>query len=218
MRGLRHSDNREPMRRCVATGAAMPKESLLRFVLAPDGSVVPDLSGTLPGRGIWITPRYDLIKEACRRNLFARSARRSVRVDQDLPGLTARLAHRECLDLLGLARRSGLLVTGFDKVRQWLKTGRAAVLVQAVDAAADGRGKLRRLADSSRRPVPVVELFDIEALGRALGRSNTVHIAIASGGIADRFISACARLEGLMPEGREEARGGAPNEASSKKR
>ena len=41
------------------TGAVMPKDALLRFVLAPDGQVVPDLAGKLPGRGIWVTPRRD---------------------------------------------------------------------------------------------------------------------------------------------------------------
>ena len=32
-----------------------PVAEMIRFVVAPDGSVVPDLKRRLPGRGIWVT-------------------------------------------------------------------------------------------------------------------------------------------------------------------
>ena len=207
---------RGAMRRCVVTGAVMPKDALMRFALAPDGQVVPDLSGKLPGRGIWVTPRREVILRACRKNLFARSAKRSVRVDEALAERVVAQVRERCLGLLGLAKRAGALSAGFDQVRHWLKSGKAQVLVQAADAAEDGRGKLRRLAAAREPAVAAVEVFAVEELDRAVGRSNTVHIAIASGRIADRFMAECARLESLTSSSSDGMAEAAPSGASGK--
>ena len=63
-RGGRDKDRDEPERRCIVTGDVQPKAGLIRFVVGPEGQVVPDLSGKLPGRGIWVTADRDLIAKA----------------------------------------------------------------------------------------------------------------------------------------------------------
>lgn len=206
--------SRGPMRRCAVTGAVLPKDALLRFVLAPDGQVVPDLAGKLPGRGIWVTPRRDVILRACRKNLFARSLKQPARADEALVDRVAAQVRARCLGVLGLARRAGALMVGFDQVREGMKTGAVRVLVQARDAAEDGRGKLRRLAAAQGSMVTTVERFEIAELDGAIGRSNSVHIAIASERIADRFMAECARLESLTSCKDDGPAEMAPSEAS----
>jgi len=50
-RGGRHKDREAgPERTCLATRELRPKSELIRFVTGPDGSVVPDIAGKLPGR------------------------------------------------------------------------------------------------------------------------------------------------------------------------
>ena len=218
MTAFDRSEDQSSLRRCAVTGAVLPKDSLLRFAVTPDGGISPDISGKLPGRGVWLTPRRDLVVKACRKNVFARSARRPVRIEPDLPDRVAMLMRQRSLQLLGLAKRGGLLTVGFEKVRGSLRSGKCAVLVQASDAAEDGRRKLRRLAAALKPPVPVVELFDVEALQGAVGRSNTVHIAVASGGIADRFMAECERLRNMMPDDELSPSGDAPSEASISQR
>ena len=184
-------------RRCIASGAELDKSELLRFVIGPGGSVVPDLGGKLPGRGLWLLPRRDMLDKACRRNLFARAARAPVGVPGDLAEQVARALRRRCLDLIGLARRAGLVTAGYQKVRSHLIAGRAAVLVQARDAALGGRERLAALARASGLVGPAVEMFDAEELGRVLGRDSAVHVVLAPGGLTDRFIAEAARLEGV---------------------
>ncbi len=184
-------------RRCIASGAELDKSELLRFVIGPGGSVVPDLGGKLPGRGLWLLPRRDMLDKACRRNLFARAARAPVGVPGDLAEQVARALRRRCLDLIGLARRAGLVTAGYQKVRSHLIAGRAAVLVQARDAALGGREKLAALARASGLVGPAVEMFDAEELGRVLGRDSAVHVVLAPGGLTDRFIAEAARLEAV---------------------
>ena len=190
-------ERQEPTRRCLATGNLRPKAALLRFAVDPEGRVVPDLKERLPGRGLWVTPERAALEIACRKNLFSRAARRAVCVDADLVERTATLAAQQCLYLLGMGRRGGQLAMGFDKVRELLRAGHCGILVQAADAADQGREKLRRLAEAQSPAVPVAELFTLAELDRALGRENTVHIAIASGGITDRFVAHCNRLQKL---------------------
>jgi len=43
-----------PLRTCIATGEEGAPERMIRFVVGPDGEVVPDLARRLPGRGMWV--------------------------------------------------------------------------------------------------------------------------------------------------------------------
>ena len=192
------------VRRCIASGEMRPKEELIRFVAAPDGTVVPDLAERLPGRGLWLSPRRDAMAKACARNLFARAAKASLRVPDDLVDSVEHMLTRRCLDLVGFAKRSGAAVSGYEKVAASLATGRAAMLLAAVDGAEDGRRKLRALARARGLGVAVVELFTAEELGRAMGHDARVHVAIAPGGVAARLAKEIVRLESLRGPPRQE--------------
>ncbi len=183
-----------PLRRCVASGESLDPRRMIRFVVGPEDRLVPDLAGKLPGRGIWVSARRDMLTKAVGKHLFARAARRPVKVDPDLPALVDRLIERQCLDMIGLARRAGAAVAGFEKVEAMLRKGPVGVLVEAADGAADGRGKLRRLAPDAR----VVSLLSAASLADAMGREGVVvHAAIRRGKLAEQFIAAADRLAGL---------------------
>ena len=130
-------------RRCIASGASRPRDGLLRFVVGPDGALVPDLAESLPGRGLWVSAERAALVKACERGLFARAARRPIVVAPGLIDEIERQLSARTLDVLGLARRAGALVTGFDKVQRALAERRVAVLVEASDGARHGRGAPR---------------------------------------------------------------------------
>jgi uncharacterized protein len=182
-----------PERRCLATGEVRPKADLVRFVVAPDGKVVPDVAEKLPGRGLWLSARRDIVAAAVTKRLFARAARQPVIVDDDLAERVGALLAARCCDQIGLARRAGQAVMGFAKVEAALAAGKAAVLVAAADGAADGRSKLRALAPG----LPLVGLFTAAELGAAFGREHIVHAALAPGRIAQAFVADAARLAGF---------------------
>ena len=182
-----------PNRRCIATGQVRPKGELLRFVVSPAGEVVPDVERRLPGRGIWLSARRDVVNLALTKRLFAKAARRAVQVPQDLADRLEGLLCRRCLDAISLARRAGQALCGFEKVKAELKAGRVAVLVEARDAAEDGKSKMRALASG----VPVVELFDAAELGAPFGRDQSVHSALTQGGLARRLVEEAGLLAGF---------------------
>lgn len=182
------------LRRCIVTRQALEKSALIRFVVDPEGRVTPDLKERLPGRGLWVTANRAILDQAVAKNAFAKAARQAVRLDRDLADRVAALARREVAELLGLARRSGQLVAGFEKVEAALRAGRVRVLVAASDGAEDGRGKLARLAGSG---VEICAPLTAAELAQALGREHAVHAAIKAGGLAEKTIIASRRFAAL---------------------
>jgi predicted RNA-binding protein YlxR (DUF448 family) len=191
---------RGPERRCLATGEVLAKERLLRFVVGPDGEIVPDPAARLPGRGLWLKPERAIIRRAQTRGLFARAAKAKVKVPDDLLERLVAMERRRLLDLLGLARRAGALVTGFEKVKAAIAGGRVAVLLEAAEAGDDGRGKLAALAAHRAPDALLCDGFTIAELSQALGREHAVHAAVLESGIAGRIKDAAARLAALAAE------------------
>ncbi len=192
-----------PRRRCLATGAVLPKQALIRFVVAPDGVLTPDLERRLPGRGMWVSADRGALERAVAKGLFGRAARRKVDVPDGLIDRIDALLTRRCLHLIGLARRAGEAVAGFGKVRAWLDRDRAAVLVAASDGASDGRAKMRARAPD----LPIVEAFDAAELGAAFGRDRAVHGALAVGGLATLLVAETARLKSVRAGGAQDGTG-----------
>lgn len=184
-----------PLRRCLVTRESLPKPALIRFVAAPDGKITPDVDGKLPGHGFWVKAERAALDQALRKNLFAKVAKQSLSVPPDTLALVERLLARRCLDLIGLARRAGAAVAGFEKSRAWLQSGRAGLLLAASDGAADGRAKMRALAGD----LPVVALFTSAELSQVLSHENTVHAVVASGGFAAKLAAEAARLQAVSP-------------------
>ena len=164
------------------SGEALPKAALLRFVVSPDGLLVADLEGCLPGRGMWVRPI--LLQEAIGRNLFNRDHGGEVRVPDGFLDSLERLIRARAMNFLGLARRSGQAVTGFEQVRDVLSKGFGGSVVAAKDGAPGGRRKIRRAAAR----VPVVEVFDGTELSVAMGKENVVHVLVTPGKFAQQII------------------------------
>jgi predicted RNA-binding protein YlxR (DUF448 family) len=188
---------RSPLRRCIVTGEVKAKDGLVRFVVGPDGSAVPDLEERLPGRGHWVTAERELVRKAVAKGAFSRVARRPVRAEADLADRVEALLKTRCLDLLGMARRGGQVVSGFEKVREALKAGEAGLLLAASDGAEDGKAKLRALAIHAAPGAALVEVFGAAEMGSALGRDIAVHACLAPGRMAKRFLAECRRYAGF---------------------
>ena len=186
-----------PRRRCIVTGAVKDKSEMVRFVVGPDGRVVPDVAGNLPGRGLWLTASREMVETAVARGWFSKAARGHTVSEVDLGDQVGGLLARRSLDLIGLARRAGQAVTGFEKVRACLRQDDTAVLLAASDGAGDGRAKLSGLAGT----IPEVAVFSRAELSSALGRENVVHAALRPGGLAGKFRMEATRLAGFRVDG-----------------
>lgn len=194
------SDNESALRerRCIASGEVLPEGNLVRFVVSPDGEVVPDLDGKLPGRGIWLSADRKAFAKALAKNDFSKAAKAKVTVAPDLADHVERLLVARMQSDLGLARRAGLLEAGFDQVVRALD-GKVppTVFLQAADAAEDGRRKIVAALRSRELEGETIGLLTRDELSLALGRENVVHAAVRPSALADRLILNAKRLAGL---------------------
>ncbi len=167
---------------------------MMRFVLSPDRHVVPDFAARLPGRGMWLSARADVIETARARGqltrAFARAAKGPVVVAPDLLAVLEAGLIRRVVETLGLARRAGQAVAGFAKAREALLAGRAGLVLQASDGSVDER---RRLL-SGARDVQVAWPLEAAALGAIFGRDHAVHVAVAPGRLAEALEDEIYRL------------------------
>ena len=190
------------VRLCIVSRTELPPDQLIRFVLAPDGQIVADLSCRLPGRGVWVTATKDAVAEAAKRGLFAKSLKQSVRADKGLVDHVERQLAHEARQALSLANKAGLITTGFAKVEIAIEKGAVAALIAANDASSDGTGKLARkfraIRGAAQLEAPVIADFTNDELSLAFGGSNVIHAAMAAGGAArglgQRVLMSCLRL------------------------
>jgi len=190
----------ETERTCIVTRRREPPEAMIRFVLGPDGTIAPDIRARLPGRGVWVGARAELVAEAVKKRMFARGLKEQVEAPAHLPQDVDRLLEADCLQMLSLVNKAGAATCGFNKVEDLLAKGAAAVVLEAADGADDGKRKLRqsaRRAGAARENggvPPIVGLFTSSQLDLALGRTNVIHAALAAGGPAKGFLARCRRL------------------------
>ena len=192
-RGGRIKDRTEPERRCIATGEVQPKRGLIRFVLDPAGQVVPDIAGKLPGRGVYVAADREALEAAVAKKLFARGFKAPVSVSEGLVAQVEELLVRRVTDLISMARKAGLAVTGYEKVKDWLAKGEAAILLQASDGSERGKSKLHK-------PGGRGSFFDVltaEELGLSFGRERVIHAALARGGLTEGIREDAIRLSGV---------------------
>ncbi len=174
-----------PERTCFLTRRKGPVDGMIRFVRAPDRTVVPDLKRNLPGRGMWLSLSRAVVEEAVRKKLFSKAFRKEALAEQGMADLVERLMMKSALDGLSLANKAGQVVTGFSKVEEATMKGEAQAVIEAADAAEDGLRKmgqvLRRAGEMGQAPKRVLSPFSSDDLGLALGRDHVIHAALREG-------------------------------------
>ena len=180
------------MRKCISSGDVKDTSALLRFVVGPEGYIVADVLGKLPGKGIWVTCERAAIKKATRERLFSNAARKAVKVSETLIYDVEKLITERVISLLSLARKSGHAVAGYEKVKSWLSKEVAHVLIQSCEGSTRGKSKL-----STPKGVIFIGWLGSAELSLAFGRETVIHCALASGGITQRVVNEARRLKGL---------------------
>ncbi|VAV86841.1 COG2740: Predicted nucleic-acid-binding protein implicated in transcription termination / Ribosomal protein L7Ae family protein YlxQ [hydrothermal vent metagenome] len=186
-------------RTCIVSGKVLPQTELIRFVAGPDDQLFVDIRAKAPGRGVWVSATQDSLQQAIKRKGFARGLKTNVQVPPDLIDQVQAQLSEHCLGLMGMARKSGQLVNGFEKVRSAIRSEKPGWLIEAKDGAADGRHKVLALCKGMWEEVPLVGCFDATALGSALGNDAAGHVLMRTGAIATQLGLQLHRLSGFTP-------------------
>ena len=201
--GTRKQDRAAAERKCLVTGAPGPKHKMIRFVVGPDGDVIPDLGEKLPGRGLWVTSDRASIEKAASGGFFSRAAKRKVQASDGLADRVQELLERRVLDRIGHVRKAGFAISGFEKVADCVEKGRALVLLEASDGAADGRERLlrqvKRRVEGHKQLIHVAGLLNSAELSLAFGQQHVIHAALKTAPVTNMAWRDLVRLSGFRP-------------------
>ena len=181
-------------RQCIVTRELGSSQDLLRLVADPQGRIVADLKGILPGRGVWLTPRRDIVQEAIKTRAFSGSLRCDIEPQANLVDDIDHLLESSALGALSMCRKAGQCVMGASQVKSSLSKGVVKAVLYAVDGSDSEYEKLCgscRANDVSN----IWRLFTSSQHDSKLGTSNTVHIGLLSGPLTEHLV---AKLSLLM--------------------
>ena len=161
-------------RQCIATRENVAEENRLRFVVGPDGALVPDLAEKLPGRGAYVCASPDMVEKAVIRGHFRRNLGDDLGEMPSSDSLNAqleKLLNARFVQQLGLARRANLAVIGSGSMRDedWIE----GLLI------ADDASEREALAlKGAVQPSWVEDGLPAEQLGAAFGRSSVAYVGL----------------------------------------
>lgn len=182
------------MKTCFVTKEVKPKTEMLRFVSSPDHVICFDVANKLPGRGFWLTTDRHILERAIVKKLFCKAAKRTVQIPDNLIDQVEKALRERCLNLLGLCRKAGLMVFGYEAVKKVVGQGMAVVAFEAADASEREQSKIYRPEDA----IAVYALFNREELGRIAGLDETVHVALMAGRLSEEAADVAKKLNLIM--------------------
>jgi len=193
----------DPQRSCLACREIKDKRSLLRFVLAPDRTVVPDLQQKLPGRGVYTCLKASCLTRAAQKKQFSRGFKGEVLgadADTLIRQVTEKLEER-IAGYLCLANKGGKIASGSDQVMDKLKKGGVGILFVATDISVDIGEKFRGLAKV--KGAACMALFTKERLGELIGKELRSVLAVLDSGFIGSISLEMEKYRNFFEEERE---------------
>lgn len=181
-------------RKCILTGNIRKKSDLLRFVLLPNGDFIPDFNKKLSGKGIYISNSKSLLENAFKTKKIGKILHRNVNYCQNLSELVENILANKGLESLNLARKSGNLLFGFEKVRESILKDKVAFVIEATDAGTDGKEKMASLC----RNLEKVIVYDCATLDKAFNRDTVVYLAVLKSEISAMVYENLKRYENYL--------------------
>lgn len=190
-----------PQRTCLGCRQVKDQSLLTRFVRSPEGDVVADVRGRLPGRGAYLCNCIKCFELAVKTKQFERTFKSSCRmieasqlIDQVITQRLDRLRN-----LLGMARKSANVVAGSSAVSEALnKPCPPKAIVMAQDISPKIGEKIVRKA--SDRNVIITRLFTKSELGQILGRAERSVVGLLDDKLTAAFLYDLYRYQEISGE------------------
>lgn len=190
-----------PQRSCLGCRTSKDKDLLLRFVQTPDMEILPDLENRLPGRGAYTCISMKCLAAAVDQRQFKRSFKHDVTVmpsDQLVEHVRRQLFGR-IINLIGLANKAGMIISGGSMVTDALKgKTRPGLVIVASDVSEAIGDKIIHSAAAHKVAYRVAVTKD--DFGDILGKAPRSAIAVTSGGFVAQLLKAIDRYKNFLGE------------------
>ncbi|MDD4520092.1 MAG: DUF448 domain-containing protein [Alphaproteobacteria bacterium] len=178
------TDLKDNLRTCLITRKALPKEELLRFVISDEGDLVFDLENKLPGRGFWLLADKKVLQEALLKKPFHTP---KLKIEEGFEKKVEERLLKRILSFIGLAKKSGVLIAGFDSVKINLIKEKLQILFLASDGAENGQEKVNAVLEKMVKKPLICSDFSSKELAFSLNRDKVVYMGVTESAFADSF-------------------------------
>ena len=101
------------------------------------------------------------------------------------------------LQILGLAKKAGLIATGYEDVNAAARVGQAKLVISACDASESSLRRAQKSADTGNSLYVVAPYMAYE-IGNMVGQRSPGMVAILNTGLAARFLRGLAQDDPLI--------------------
>ncbi len=176
---------------CYVTGNVCDKHEMIRLVVSPEGLLCFDIKHNLLGEDFFITNSrlivikflqimhdngrfvedYRCLVGHVEVNELIEESKLALLNNRNLVSDIEEIYIRQILSIISLAKKSGNLILGKEKISSSIK--KTGIIVQARDASIKEKF-------SSDGKLEICEIFDIAQLSKACGKKNTRYLFIAN--------------------------------------
>jgi predicted RNA-binding protein YlxR (DUF448 family) len=197
----RQKQQEKPQRSCLGCRQARDKDSLIRFVLSPQGEVVPDIESKLPGRGAYTCISEQCLRAALKQRQFSRAFKHEVVTvtPDEMVAQVAGIMHGRILGYIGLANRAGKIISGGSMVTDAIRGAhKPGLVLVAKDVSASIGDKIVLLAEV--HGIACRHIMTKDDFGAILGKAPRSAIAIKAGGFVAQLSQEIERFRNFLGE------------------
>jgi predicted RNA-binding protein YlxR (DUF448 family)/ribosomal protein L30E len=197
----RQKQQEKPQRSCLACRQSRDRDLLIRFVLAPDGELVPDIEAKLPGRGAYTCVSTNCLRAAIKQRQFSRAFKQEVvtAAPDEMAAQVGVIMQKRILGYLGLANRAGQVISGGSLVSDSIRSGNKPGLVLVATDVSESIGeKIELLAAVNH--IVCFRCMHKDDFGAILGKAPRSAVAIRKGGFVAQLKNEIERYRNFLGE------------------
>lgn len=197
----RHTEGEKPQRSCLGCREARDRDRLIRFVLSPQGEIVPDLDAKLPGRGAYTCVSAACLAAAVKQRQFSRAFKREVAAPSPdrMTELVTRLLLERVTGYIALANKAGKVIAGGSLVGEALKGRNKPGLVLVAQDVSEAIGE-KIEAQAAGNDVACLRILTKDDFGALLGKAPRSALAIKSSGFVAQLLKTIERYRNFLGE------------------
>lgn len=191
---IKHS----PERTCIGCRQKQTVDNLLHLACTPDGSIIIDRWGRLPGRGAHVCFKTSCIHKAVRPASLAIAFKRPLKVpDYAFMYETAiDLLNERMATYLSMAQKAGFVISGYAPLQRALTQGKIVCMVLAADIAGTREQKYQTWC--AQYHIPALTCFTKTRLGMIIGKSSRSAVGLTESKFYGLLSATKASLDTLL--------------------
>ena len=175
---------------CSITKKLYPSENMIRFVLFPDNKYTIDLNYEFQGKEFFVLASKSSLQRI--KDFVGDKYEKEPQVENLVPRIDSIIVKR-IISLIALARKSGKVILGYDKIQRLLLRNKIELLLQAKDGSESRRGGLTLPKNQEKR----VYCLSQSELGIPFRKENVSNIGFLKSSFTIPLIFDTARLGSL---------------------